>query len=124
MSDAFDRNLRAADYPRGFPTVSFALSIPLGPRWMKAGVTLSYEGQYPLAFRSHAVWPNENQEAAVRAGMLDVLLKDGVPIIGGLFSLVSIDWDTVDSSESAFRLAAREATRSLVSILTRHEQKA
>jgi hypothetical protein len=122
MSDAFDQKLRAADYQRGLPSVSFGLAIPLGPRSMKAGVSLAYEGQYPLEFKSTAVWPDaDNSEAAVRAGMLDVLLKDEKPVIGGIFTLVAIEYDLVHSSDMAFRLAAREATRSLLSILVRGE---
>jgi hypothetical protein len=118
MIDAFDQNLRAADYCRGLPSVSFALSIPLGPRGMKAGLTLAYEGQYPLAFKSVVAWPQtENFESAIRSGILDVLLKDGSPIIGGIFQLVSVQIDPIDSSEVSFRLAAREAARSLISIL-------
>jgi len=119
MSDAFDQNLRAADYRRGFPSVSLAITIPLGPRWMKAGVTVAYEGQYPLAYKSKAVWPaGDSYESAVRAGMLAVLLKEGIPVVGGVFTLVSIEFDAVHSSETAFRLAASEATRSLLNILS------
>ena len=124
MSDAFDQGLRAADYRRGSPSVDFALEIPAGPKSLKAGVSLAYEGQYPLAFRSHAVWPDgDNYEAAVRAAMLGVLLKDGVPLFGGVFTLRSIKWDPVHSCEVAFALAASEATRSLVSLITRHDEK-
>jgi hypothetical protein len=124
MTDAFDLGLRASDYRRGFPSVSFALSIPVGPKSLKAGVTLAYEGQYPLAFQSRAVWPaGDDYEAVVRAAMLDVLMKDGVPVIGGVFTLVSIEWDAVHSCEIAFSLAAKEATRSLLSLVTRHDEK-
>jgi hypothetical protein len=125
MTDAFDQNLRAADYCRGLPSVSFALSIPLAPRGMKAGLTLAYEGQYPLTFKSVVAWPKtENYESAIRTGMLDILLKDGSPIVGGIFQLVSVQIDSIDSSEISFRLAAREATRSLISILQRNENGA
>lgn len=126
MSDAFDQKLRATDYYRhSVHTVGFSLSAHSSPRSLKAGLTIAYDGQYPLTFRSLAVWPDgANFEADVRAGMLAVLLKHGSPVIGGEFRLLSVECDAVESNRLSFTLAGREATRSLLNILQLDEKMA
>jgi hypothetical protein len=121
MSDAFDQKLRADDYCNGSITIGFSLA-----QWSSlpkvAGVTLSYEGQYPLEFRSDVEWPTAgNFEADVRAGMLDVLLNEGVPVIGGIFRLIEVSVHPVEARPIAFRIAAREATFSLLRLLNRNQ---
>lgn len=70
MSDAFDEGLRATGYHRGIPFINFSLSLPVGPRSLKAGVSLAYEGQPALAFRSRVVWPTgDNYKPAIRAAI-------------------------------------------------------
>ena len=123
MNDAFDQKLRAPEYCRGFPTVSLSVAIPRGPRQVKAGITLSYEGQYPIEFKSQVVWPKgESFESAVREGILDALLKNGTPTIGGRFSLTTVELDQIHSSPHAFRLVAFEATVTLLRLLQRDSQ--
>jgi hypothetical protein len=118
MRDSFDKNLRAAGYRRGFPSVSLEVLIPKGPKSLHGGVTIAYEGQYPLAFRSEVSRPEgENYEMAVRATMLELLLDNGIPVVGGVFILKSIAWDSINSCEIGFKIAALEATRALLNIL-------
>jgi hypothetical protein len=122
MADLFDDKPRATDYPRGMPSVSFSFHLPSGPKWHKAGVTISYEGQYPLEFRSRVTWPeNSNFETDVRAGILRAVVADGVPQIGGKFSLDAIQVDPIESSQFAFCVAACEAARAVMNILKKHD---
>jgi hypothetical protein len=64
------------------------------------------------------VWPSgESFESAVRAGILDAVVANGSPTVGGIFKLDAIVVDPIHSSENAFRIAAREAARSVLSML-------
>jgi hypothetical protein len=53
--------------------IIFEFSRHLGPRFVHGGVTLDFDSLQQHSFSSHAVWPAESYEAAVRSEVEAVL---------------------------------------------------
>lgn len=82
---------------------------------MYGKVTLSAEPAQSFTFSSEAFWPAESYESAVRRGVVDGLAEAGVsPDFGAAFMLKEIDWHDVDSCESGYYNAAKQATREIM----------
>ena len=89
----------------------------LGPRFMTAGVRISLCVSDTYSFTSEATWPESDYTLAVERGVRDGLLESGCdPDEGVNIILKSIAWHTVDSSEQAFYLAAKCATKSHIDL--------
>lgn len=74
-------------------------------------VTLAAEPAPSFTFSSEAFWPAESYEPAVRRGVVDGLAEAGVSSdFGAAFVLKEIDWHHVDSCESGYYNAAKQAT--------------
>jgi hypothetical protein len=96
-----------------------------GPQWGHpsnfAAVKLRCEPAAEFAFQSTAQRPSVVTDtyfplilAAVRSGVLDVVLGTDYPALGVSITLVEIEWDEVMSSQVAFAQAARGAGEKLL----------
>lgn len=82
-------------------------------------VTISATPAPSFTFSSEASWPAESYESAVRRGVIDGLAESGVgPDFGAAFVLKEIDWRDVDSCESGYYNAAKQATREIINTAT------
>ena len=64
-----------------------------------------------FSFDSEASWPAESYEGAVRRGVIDGLAEAGMGSeFGAKFVLEEIDWHEVNSCESGYYHAAKQAT--------------
>ena len=82
---------------------------------MYGKVTISAMPAQSFTFSSEASWPAESYESAVRRGVIDGLAESGVSSdFGAAFVLKEIDWHEVDSCESGYYNAAKQATREIM----------
>ena len=66
---------------------------------------------------SDARWPEENYSAAVERGVRDGLRESGYdPELGVRVVLEGVEWDRINSSERAFYVAAKCATKARAEI--------
>ena len=82
---------------------------------MYGKVTISARPAKSFTFSSEASWPAESYESAVRRGVIDGLAESGVGSdFGAAFVLKEIDWHEVNSCESGYYNAAKQATREIM----------
>jgi hypothetical protein len=89
--------------------ITFEYSRYVGPRYIRGGVTLQFDSSQPYTFTSHAHWPVESYESAVRAEVEQVLREKFGNLERVKVVLTRIMWDDVASNEMGFRRAARAA---------------
>jgi len=91
--------------------VTLEYSRHVGPRLVHGAVTLNFDSSQPYAFVSHAAWPADNYETAVRDGVEGVLRERLGALEKTRVVLKRIVWDEVNSCEVGFKRAAEAATR-------------
>lgn len=102
---------------RGRVEVGFNYSRPLGPRYDKAGVRLSFTASDGYRFADGASWPAENLGGVVERGARDGMVEAGFdPDLGVLVVLRGVEWDAVHSSEHSFYHAAKCAARACADV--------
>jgi len=102
---------------QGLQRVSFDFWTTTGPRQIQAGVTIDYSPASVFEFESRVSWPTgDDYSAAVYQEAQAEIRKHCSESFGGRFILEAIRFHDVGSSESAFRIAVREAVRSLFSM--------
>ena len=90
--------------------ITFRFSRHIGPRYVGAGLTLEFDALRPYSFVSRAEWPEQNHDESVREVVEEVLMERLGSLERVAVVLKSIEFHEVDSSEMAFRRAARAAT--------------
>jgi hypothetical protein len=91
-----------------------------GPRSDFAVLELTGEPYPEFEFRSKVEWPEEAEgyNTVVLDGILDELLAAnlGPSVIRARFTLETIEWHAVDSSQRAFYFAARDGVRQILAL--------
>ena len=101
--------------------ITFDYSRHIGPRFVQAGVTLSFDASHPYSFSSRAAWPpeyspSERYLAAVRATVEEVLQARLGSLANVRVVLESVSLHPVDSSLNALRTATRYATEAAFAV--------
>jgi hypothetical protein len=102
---------------RGQIQIAFSYSEHLGPRFDGAGVSLKMMTNDSYEFINAAQWTEYNFGNEVEKGVRDGLSEIGYnPDLGIRIILESIEYDSVNSSEHSFYIAAKSAvmTRAII----------
>jgi histidinol-phosphate aminotransferase len=96
----------------GIVRLEFNYSKVLGPRSEAAGVSLALSTHDKYEFINAAYWPEEDYSKVVERGVKEGLREIGIePDLGIRVKLTSVEYDRVNSSEHAFRMAAKCAVK-------------
>jgi hypothetical protein len=98
---------------RGTLKIRFSYSEYVGPRYHRAGVVLRLQGSDEYKFENAAQWTEADfghiVEKAIRDGLQEL---DYDPDLGIFIVLEEVEYDSLDSSERSFYVAAKAAIKS------------
>jgi hypothetical protein len=104
--------------------LAFSYSDCKGPRSDAAGVQLSLSVSDEYEFVNAARWPEENYGHVVERGVRDALRDVGYdPDLGVRVVLKGVEWDSVNSSEHSFYMAARGVAWALAGVRNKRPPK-